>query len=99
MNRYTNSQLFVLEKPIVKCNDVRSLLLDYTDRELPITLRARVDSHLRECECCRDEFSSYQMVIDIARELKATRPLPQEVKNRLHAALNAKLGLSLPVES
>ena len=86
----------MLEKPIVKCNDVRSLLLDYTDRELPITLRARVDSHLRECECCRDEFSSYQMVINIARELKPT--LPHDVKNRLHAALNARLGLSLPVE-
>ena len=98
MNRYTATQLYVLEKPIVKCKDVRTLLADYADRELPVTLKTRVEGHLKACGCCQDEFSSYQLVIDLARELRPINPLPRDIKARLHAALNAKLGLSLPVE-
>ena len=97
MNRYSKVQLYVLEKPTVKCSDVTHLLRQYTDQELPLTLRSRVDSHIHHCGACAAEFESYQLIVDSGKLLKSDAPLPHAVKNRLHAALNARLGLSLPV--
>ena len=98
MKRYTTTQLYVLEKATVKCSDVNRLLREYTDNELPISLRSRVDHHLHSCEECSAEFDSYQFVVSAAKMIREETPhLPHAVRNRLHAALNARLGISLPV--
>lgn len=93
--KLTDLQLRILEKHSIDCRDVENLLGDFTDRELPCTLRARVDAHIQKCAFCGETASSYQWVVNLAHGLK-DKPVPVGVKNRLRAALNQRLGLNLP---
>ena len=97
MTQLNDFQLLVLEKETIDCSDVTELLGDYTDRELPPTLRARIDSHIHQCEHCQDMEKSYRLTVELAGELNMDKPLPLGVHNRLRKALNEKLGLSLPL--
>lgn len=94
--RYTKQQIMVLEKQMITCKDVVSLFGQYTDGELPPTLKARVDEHLHECTECQEFGRDYLLGIKLAREL-SDRPVPDGVSSRLRDALNRRLGISLPV--
>ncbi len=98
MTGLNDFQLLVLEKETITCADVTELLGDYTDKDLPPTLRARIDSHIHQCECCQDSAKTYRWTVELAGEL-GNKPLPLGVHNRLRKALNEKLGLSLPLVS
>ena len=95
-NKISDRHLRVLEKESIGCRDVERLLGDHTDHELSCSLRARIDAHIGNCSKCRELRDSYNWVIELAHGL-ADAPAPREVHNRLREALNARLGLSLPL--
>ncbi|MBN8550148.1 MAG: zf-HC2 domain-containing protein [Deltaproteobacteria bacterium] len=97
MTQLNDFQLLVLEKETIQCSDVAELLGDYTDKELPPTLRARIDSHIHQCEHCQELERSYRLTVELAGQLNTNNPLPRGVQTRLRKALNEKLGLSLPL--
>lgn len=96
MKYLTDPHLRILEKPEIKCTDVEQLFADYVDHELTPTLRRRITSHMRSCECCQEFKRSYLQVIELASELR-NRAVPRDVQNRLRSALNQKLGLNIPL--
>lgn len=79
------------------CSDVTARLGDYVDNEIDQSLKLSIDTHLDICPECAAFFASYKHVIDSAAELREPEaPLEVDVQNRLRAALNRRLGLSLP---
>ncbi len=92
----TDSHLRILEKGTIECKDVKKLLGDYTDKELTSTLKARLDAHISGCPECQELHDSYKFTVQLASTLE-DKPVPVDVQNRLRIALNAKLGLSLPL--
>ena len=93
--KLSDAQIRILEKQDIGCRDVARLLGDYTDKDLTVTLKARLDAHISCCDECRELRDSYKMTVDLASEL-ADKPAPIDVQNRLRKALNEKLGLNLP---
>ena len=92
----TDFQLMVLEKNEIDCLDVVELLGDLVDGDLPPTLEARLEGHISGCAYCEEMKASYELTIELARELKNDeKPIPTAVQNRLRSALNEKLGLNL----
>lgn len=95
---YDETQLMIFEKPAVSCEDVDLLLGDYTDNDLPESLKARVDEHLACCAECEEGAKRYREVIELAGELKSKEaPMPDSVKENLRNALNKKLGISVRI--
>lgn len=92
---FSELELQILEKERIECDDVAVLLGDYADRELSCSIRARVDSHIEQCDFCKEMRASYQFTIDLAHEL-ADKPVSSDVQNRLREALNRRLSLNLP---
>lgn len=99
MHKLTDLHILILEKPQTSCQDIEDIMCDYADNELAPSVRAKVDSHIEECEYCQEFRDSYIYTIHLARELKNNAPAPTPVQNRLRAALNERLGLKLaPVQ-
>lgn len=96
MSKLTDFHLFVLEKGQMACADLRKCYGDYFDRELPVTVRGKLDAHIEECPRCQEFAASYRMTVELAREL-GNKPVPSDVQKRLRMALNARLGLTLSV--
>ncbi len=94
MNNLSELELRVLEQPRIGCEDIEQIFGDYVDGELSPTLMQRVDEHVSCCEECQDFRDTYLLTIKLARQLKP-RPMPQEVGERLRAALSARLGITL----
>ena len=95
-SKFTDNQLYMLEKPEITCHDVEKLYGDYVEGDLPRTLKGRVDAHIEECGECQEFVRSYQLTIKLARELK-NKPMPEGAKRRLREALNQRLGLNLSI--
>lgn len=97
MNEMSDLQLRILEKQKIECSDVDALLGELVEEALPATLQARIEDHIAQCPECQDGEKAYREVILLARSLKRHEPqMPTAAKNRLRAALNARLGLALP---
>jgi len=96
MKKYTDTQLRILEKLQIGCRDVVRLMGDYQDQELSTTLKARIDSHIRSCDCCQEFKNSYEATVELAATL-GEHEVPNDVQNRLRKSLNQKLGLNLPL--
>ena len=94
--KISDSHLRILEKESIACADVTRLLGDYQDKDLTGTLKARLDAHMSRCPECQETHKSYRFTVELASQL-ADRPVDTDVQNRLRKALNAKLGLSLPM--
>ena len=45
-----------------KCKDVNALLSKYQDNELTPAVRGKIDSHLIECDACRQELALLEQV-------------------------------------
>jgi len=89
-------QIFILEKSEIECADVSELMAEYVDNELLASLRARIDTHKRNCSQCQELEEGYRLTIQLASEIKA-EPLPSDVSRRLRQNLNRRLKISLPV--
>lgn len=92
----SDSHLEVLEKQAITCADIEALEGDRVDNEISVSLKARLDAHVKCCEHCQNFDRSYRHIIGLAAELRDT-PIPQDVQNRLRRKLNEKLGLSMPM--
>ena len=94
-------QLLVLEKDKISCEDVESILDDYVENELPATLKARVSSHICDCDDCQELEDEYRLTIVLAKEIgqreKQAHRMSQGAHQRLREALNDRLGLDLPM--
>ena len=95
--RLTDREISILEKHTLQCTDVRGIFGDYYDDDLPVSLKLRVTEHLANCPDCLRFAAEYHTVVETARSLRAAEP-PAGVRTRLRAALNQRLGLSLPLD-
>lgn len=74
----------------MKCKDVIRELSDYLDGELGRDVVAEVERHMQHCEDCR-------LVVDTTRKTislycnQEPAPLPDDVHERLHQALEKRL--------
>lgn len=92
----------VLEKGMIDCADVDTLMGDLVDGDLMPTLAARLRDHIDECEVCAESLRSYTWVIEQAKQLKIEplkEQLPDDVAKRLRENLNKRLGINLPIPS
>lgn len=66
-------------------------LSSYLDGELDANARAELERHLEDCEDCRLVVDTTQKTIEIFCNSEPV-PLPADVRARLHAALEKRLG-------
>ncbi len=93
---YDDTQLMIFEKPAVSCEDVELLLGDYTENDLPESLKLRMDEHIAECPDCEEGLRRYREVIELAGEMKESgEPMPERVKDNLRDALHKRLGIAV----
>lgn len=107
MKRLNKSQMYLLEKGEFTCADLKKLVGQYFDRELPRALQSRVQEHIDGCPDCVHYAGSYHLVIELAREIGLERQsaqplelvkqgeLPTPIRSRLVAHLNSTLGTNL----
>ena len=95
--RITNFQMEVLEKPSIKCSEVKKLLYSYSENELVSPLEAKIEEHQRSCSKCDSLIKSYISVKTIAGDMHS-EPVEIGVQKRLRAKLNEKLNLNLKVD-
>jgi hypothetical protein len=53
----------------ISCNDIRPLLVDYSDNELPADQARQVSDHLSQCDTCREELHLLDRSLELAREM------------------------------
>lgn len=97
MKKFTDEHLRIFEKENFNCADISDLLCDYTDHDLPVSLKGRFDAHCTHCPECAELVRGYRFTIELAAEL-SDRQMPKDAKNRLRLALNERLGTSLPLD-
>jgi len=60
-----------------KCDEIRHLLVDYADGKLEREVSGHVQSHINECEDCREELWSLDHSLKLAMQVLAERSQPQ----------------------
>ncbi len=96
MSEFSDYQMMLLEKPDLNCEEFSNLLCDYADNDLPMSLRARVETHAGHCEQCKDLKDDYLKTIELASELKPVEvKMPEDARLRVRAALREKLGIQI----
>jgi anti-sigma factor RsiW len=70
----------------ITCRQLVELLLDFVSGELDEERRKHVELHLQKCPPCVAYLETYQITIQITRQLPPA-PLPQEFVERLRAVL------------
>jgi anti-sigma factor RsiW len=71
------------------CGSVLKLLADYLERQLPPSLMAELDEHLRRCPRCVAQLRSYESTVSMLRSLRED-DLPPELRLTVKSFLNAK---------
>ena len=74
----------------MNCRGVVRELSDYLDGELDASARAELERHLERCEDCRLVVDTTKKTIEIFCNSEPV-PLPNEVRDRLRAALEKRL--------
>ena len=74
----------------MNCRGVIRELSDYLDGELDASARAELERHLERCEDCRLVVDTTKKTIEIFCNSEPV-PLPNEVRDRLRAALEKRL--------
>jgi anti-sigma factor RsiW len=74
----------------LNCRGVIRELSSYLDEDLDAGARADLERHLNKCEDCRLVVDTTKKTIHIFCNSEPV-PLPQDVSNRLHAALFERL--------
>src|SRR5262245_11601893 len=71
----------VLESPEIKCSDVERLFGEYVDGDLPLSLKMRLDDHVKVCPQCREFTKGYLQTIALAKTLQdRPGPMPRGVR-------------------
>lgn len=70
----------------MKSGHVTTLLSAYIDGEIEGAERERIDSHLAECDACRDRLTSLQGVVGLTRSLPPLRA-PADLGDRILSAI------------
>jgi len=77
------------------CREVFERLSEYLDGELTPADCAHIDGHIRDCPPCVAFLASLRSCIrashDVLAEQAASRPLPEDVREKLKAAWQAAL--------
>ncbi|MBV9124768.1 MAG: zf-HC2 domain-containing protein [Planctomycetes bacterium] len=71
---------------MMTCRELKNLLLDFVSGELPPEHKALVEQHLHKCPPCEVYLETYQLTIQMTRQLPCG-PLPQPLVQRLQDAL------------
>lgn len=71
------------------CTEFLAQLDDLIDDEVNLTLRADLETHLRECEHCEITLSTTRKTIEIYRSHEIYE-LPEEIRVRLEKAIMTK---------
>jgi anti-sigma factor RsiW len=77
----------------LNCLSVIRELSNYLDGELDAAARKELEQHLGRCEDCRLVVDTTRKTIQIFCNAEPV-PLPEDVRLRLHAALERRLGRS-----
>jgi anti-sigma factor RsiW len=70
----------------ITCRQLVELLIDFVSGELDEEQREYVEQHLQKCPPCVTYLETYQITIQITRQLPPA-PLPPQLVERLRAAL------------
>ncbi len=76
------------------CEELQAVYGDYVDGDLPNDFREMVDSHRKACPRCQEFVESYDLVVQLAKELKPA-PFTPELKSKFRAKLSKTLGIDL----
>ena len=71
------------------CGSVVKLLADYLERQLPPTLRAELEGHLRQCPRCVEQLRTYESTVSLLRSLR-DEELPPELRLTLKSFIDTK---------
>jgi anti-sigma factor RsiW len=71
---------------VIKCNDVFSEISNFLDGEMDESVKQELRDHLKKCHKCQVVVDTCQKTIELYCDGKLF-PLPDPVRNRLHAAL------------
>ena len=74
----------------MNCRGVIRELSDYLNGELDPSARAELERHLSDCDDCRLVVDTTKQTIQIFCNSEPV-PLPEDVRTRLHAALEKRL--------
>jgi len=74
----------------MKCERVRIILDDFVDGLLPEAEAREIETHLAECENCRDEFQSLQALLEKASHLPKVIEPPRDLWPDIEAKLGAQ---------
>lgn len=74
----------------MNCRGVIRELSDYLDGELDANARNELERHMEHCEDCRLVVDTTKKTIQIFCKSEPV-PLPEDVRERLHAALEKRL--------
>src|SRR5262245_32912883 len=74
----------------LKCASVRREMSNYLERDLDVSLRLRIDHHLRTCPHCRAVLEGARNLVRLAGDGRAFR-LPPGFSDRLKARIEAHL--------
>lgn len=75
----------------MKCKSIVIELADYLDGALDPSLRASIEQHLEKCSDCRLVVDTTKKTIEIFCNSEPA-PLPADIRQRLHDALEKHLG-------
>lgn len=65
------------------CDDTLQLLYAYLDEVLDETARADIESHVGDCDECRDRVDFEYSLMTHIRKRSKEEPLPEELRRRL----------------
>jgi anti-sigma factor RsiW len=78
------------------CPTIKKLMTPYLDGELDVKECLRVDTHLQECEECRETFLADKQFLTIVHDAAAVAPAPEFTARCLRAALDREVRNSAP---
>jgi anti-sigma factor RsiW len=73
----------------MECRAMFARLSEFLDGELPSTLCAEVEAHVRGCRPCEAFVRILRLTVDLCRNLPMT-PLPEESRQELRSLLAAE---------
>jgi anti-sigma factor RsiW len=76
----------------LNCEGVTRELSNYIDGEVDAALRQELEQHLGGCSHCTVVLNQVKMTVELFCDAEPV-DLPTDVRNRLYAALQSKLGL------
>ena len=73
----------------MNCREFVDFLMAYIDGELPEGERSVFDAHMVDCPPCQTYLETYKETVQLGRRRDSDGPIPDEVPERLVAAILA----------